>query len=160
MAPTWKSNKDRPTRSRSPRRDASSTPRGYKADLNKLFDTGEVPERFKRMMAELDPPSTEATDRQRLVRAMRSAETQVAFDAAASKLVAKHALPDDVGLLLRALDHHDEAVVQAALDGLIEMDGRRPLPKRALIKARLKTLRAVAEQDHTLTLVELLAERI
>lgn len=134
-----------------------ATPRGYKADLNKLFDKGEVPKRFKDVMSSA---STGATERQQLIRELRSTETEAEFHALLGKFVEAYELPEDEDLLSRAVDHPDEAVVRKALDALIETDARRPLKRRAVLKARLQTVLQVAKEGETIDLAEMLNDRM
>ncbi len=137
------------------------TSRSYKADLNKLFDKGEVPDRFKSMLADT-AKSSSATGaaRQQAIRKARTAETTADFNQACQDLIAEFDLPDDQKLLMRMLDHPEEEVIQRALEQLIEMDGRRPLHKRPLLRARLGTLEQIAQKDKTHNLLEQLGERL
>lgn len=134
--------------------------RGYKNDLNKLFDKGEMPDRFKSMLNEVGSSSAEGAERQKMLREARQAEASEEFFAICSDFIQKYELPDDQQLLMRMLDHPDESVVQKALEQLLDLDGRRPLQKRRLLAARLQTLEQVATQERTHELVKLLGERL
>jgi hypothetical protein len=136
------------------------SPRGYKSDLNKLFDKGEMPERFKEVLGGLSSQSGETAERQQLLRAARQAEAQSDFNEICTKILARFDLPDDQKLLLRILDHPEESAVRRALEQLIELDGRRPLMKRPLLSAKLSTLEQVAKEKETLEMVEMLKARL
>lgn len=136
------------------------SPRGYKSDLDKLFDKGEMPDRFKEVLGGGSSQSGDAAERQQLLRAARQAESQTEFNELCTTLLARFELPDDQKLLMRILDHPEEDVVQKALEQLIELDGRRPLQKRALLRTKLDTLAQVARQEKTHTMVAMLKERL
>ncbi len=136
-----------------------SAPRGYKSDLNKMFDTGKVPDRFKELVHDTSAGGKGA-DRQKLIRAARQAETAAEFKELMTKLVADYELPDDQALLIRALDHDQDDVLIAALDALIELDGRRPLTKRTILKMRLDTLEQVATNPAIFDMIEMLRARL
>lgn len=135
-----------------------TAPRGYKNDLNKLFDTGEVPERFKEIVG--TSGSAEGADRQKLIRLARTAETPQDFNVLMEQLVSKYELPDDQDLLIRGLDHPKEEIIRASLDALMEMDGTRPLTKRKLITARMEILEQVCKDPQIHDLIKLLRERL
>jgi hypothetical protein len=137
-----------------------SSPRGYKADLNKLFDTGKVPDRFKSLLSEGGEGSSQGTERQKLIRAARGAETPAAFNKAVAALVEQFTLPGDQPILMRALDHDDSKVVIAALEGLMELDDRHPLTKRKVLKIRLDTLEQVSRDIAVLDMIEMLRARL
>jgi hypothetical protein len=137
-----------------------TSPRGYKADLDKLFNTGQVPDRFKSIMSDASTATQEGVERQRLIREARQAETPADFHKAVGELVERFELPDDQDLLIRALDHESEKVILAALDSLIEMDGRRPLNKRTILKMRLDTLEQVSSQGAIFDMIGLLRARL
>lgn len=136
------------------------SPRGYKSDLNKLFETGEVPDRFKDVMSGLNSASGQSAERQKRIRDARNAESLEDFDAAIRALVADHTLPEDEPLLERMLDLEDEDLICMALDQLIEMDASRPIKRRAIIKLRLETIKQVAHSERTRSLAEMLHERL
>lgn len=137
-----------------------SSPRGYKADLNKLFDTGKVPDRFKELINEPGEGSSQGTERQKLIRAARAAETTADFNKAVSALVERFSLPGDQPILMRSLDHDDTKVIVAALEGLMELDDRHPLTKRKVLKMRLDTLEQVSREITVLDMIEMLRARL
>jgi len=137
-----------------------ATPRGYKSDLDKMFNTGEVPERFQPVMAELKSASGQSADRQKLIRQARLAEASADFEVIIRQLIADYSLPEDEELLIRMLDLDDEAMHHAALDILLEMEGSRPLKKRALLRLRLDTVLQLAKQSHTLEVAQMLRDRL
>ena len=133
--------------------------RGYRADLDRLFDKGEVSDKLKPVVAGLSA-SGEGAERQQLIREARLAESPKDFNALMSEIATKHNFPDDQNLMIRALDHPDEEIVRSALDTLIDMDGKRPLGRRQVLKARLETLRHVSTNIEILDLVEMLCARL
>ncbi len=142
---------------------ASSNPKatsGYKSDLNKLFDKGEVPESLKSIVSGISSQSGDAAERQQLLRQARQAETQAEFNVICNQILEKYELPDDQNLLTRMLDHPEESIVQKALEQLVELDGRRPLMKRALLRTRLVTVEQVARDQKTHDLLAFLKERL
>ena len=133
---------------------------GYKAELNKLFDKGEVSDRLKEVVGGISEAAGEGADRQRLIRDARAADDVVEFNSLIAQLHDGHRLPDDQDLMMRALDHPDESLVEAALDTLLDMDGRRPLARREVLKMKLKTLKHVSKNTGVLDMVELLEARL
>ena len=136
------------------------SPRGYMNDLNKLFDSGDVPDRFKELIEDTDSASGSSAHRQKMLRQARNTESRSEFAEIITNFCAKYDFPDDADLLVRVLDHPDEGIVCKALDRLIEMDGRRPLTKRKIIGMKLKTIAQVATDSKTVGLVEMLSERL
>jgi hypothetical protein len=120
----------------------------YKADLDKLFQSGgQVPDRFKGMLDKLKPEegSPEA-ERLSAIETLRTAEGFKDFiDAVNAYRKAGHALPDDEDLLTRMLDHPREGVVIEVLHHLIDLQGRRTIHRKAPIKARLETVKTMSE---------------
>ncbi|MEO1269938.1 MAG: hypothetical protein AAFX99_17770 [Myxococcota bacterium] len=136
------------------------SPRGYMNDLNKLFDSGDVPDRFKEILEDTESASGSSAQRQKMLRQARNSESSSAFVSIIEAFVKKYDFPDDEDLLVRVLDHPDEAIVCEALDRLIEMDGRRPLTKRKIIGMKLKTITQIATDSKTIGLVDMLSERL
>lgn len=149
-----------PGKARMRRVHTPSAGRGYKADLNKLFDKGEVSDRLKDVVSGLGSAAGEGADRQRLIREARQADDQASFNDLIGELHANHRLPDDQPLMMRALDHPDDKLVEAALDTLLEMDGKRPLVKREVLRMKLTTLKQVSTNTDVLDMVELLEARL
>ncbi len=133
---------------------------GYKAELNKLFDKGEVSDRLKEVVGGLSDAAGEGADRQRLIREARAAEEPEAFNDLIGQLHDAHRLPDDQELMMRALDHPNDELVEAALDTLLEMDGRRSLARRKVLRMKLATLKQVSKNTGVLDMVELLEARL
>lgn len=137
-----------------------ASPRGYKSDLDKMFNTGEVPDRFRDVMGGLKTASGQSAERQKLIRQARVAEAAADFEAIIRELITSYSLPEDEEILIRMLDLDDEALHTAALDILLEMDATRPLKKRALLRLRLDTVQQLARQSRTLELAQMLRERL
>ena len=140
--PTWRE-RDRKKDTSAHRRDESA-PRGaparvatataqYKRQLDALFDRGEVPDHLKDKLPAPDAAGgdPESKERVRLTRAVRQApsgpELVKALDALREKL---GAVPEDLELVLRFLEHPKDAVLAEAL-GHIEhaVALGNPLPK-------------------------------
>ncbi len=142
--PSWRE-RDRKKDGSAHRRDEAA-PRGaparvatataqYKRQLDALFDRGEVPEHLKDKLPapEAAGGDPEAKERVRLTRAVRQApsgpELVKALDALREKL---GAVPEDLELVLRFLEHPKDAVLAEALTHIehaVEMGN--PLPKTA-----------------------------
>ena len=125
--PTWRE-RDRKKDTSAHRRDESA-PRGaparvatataqYKRQLDALFDRGEVPDHLKDKLPAPDATGgdPESKERVRLTRAVRQApsgpELVKALDALREKL---GAVPEDLELVLRFLEHPKDAVLAEAL---------------------------------------------
>ncbi len=136
-----------------------SAGRGYKAALDRLFDKGEVSDQLKGVVAGLDGQVVGA-GRQQLVRMARMAETQPEFNSIMDQLFAEHRLPDDEEILVRSLDHPDEKLLESAIDSLVELDAKRPLIKRQIVKMKLQMLESVCTNADVIDMVEMLKARL
>ena len=124
------------------------TSKKYKADLEKLFESGgDVPERFQEVMKDLGPEegSPEA-ERRQAVDELRQADDFRAFVKAVSAYQRKgYELPDDEELLGRMLEHPRESIVLDVLNHLIDLHRRRTLKGSASLNARLKSVKTVSD---------------
>lgn len=149
----------------------------YKRDLDKLFSGGEVPERFRDLLGGLAPEGGEggeggddeeaAAAAEAQARAEYAAHVQALRDAESTgfrefvKAVsgfcqAGHALPEDMDLLIRMLDHPAQPVLRAVITHLIAMNERAPLERKTALKARVTTIRSMSDDTQTRKLVDTL----
>jgi hypothetical protein len=131
----------------------------YKGDLEKLFSGGgNVPDRFKDMMEDLEPEEgTPEAERKAAIDALRKAEQESfrEFVKAASEFQQSGMkMPDDENLLVRMLDHPDERVVRAVLEHYMDLSERRELQRTGPLKSRLSTVETMTDDPRTLKLVE------
>jgi hypothetical protein len=142
----------------------------YKRDLDKLFSGGGVPDRFKELMGGLAAPEevegaaeqAEAEARAahaEQVQALREAEAAGFRDfvkAVSGFCQAGNAMPDDMDLLIRMLDHPAEPVLRAVITHLIAMHEVEPLERKTALLARMGTIRTMSDDPQTLKLVNAL----
>jgi hypothetical protein len=148
----------------------------YKRDLDKLFSGGEVPERFRELLGGLAPEvnrkegsddEAAAAAAEAAARAEYAARVQGLRDAEAAgfrefvKAVsvfcqAGHALPEDMDLLIRMLDHPAQPVLRAVITHLIAMGERAPLERKSALRARVTTIRSMSDDAQTRKLVDTL----
>lgn len=134
--------------------------KNYKKDLDKLFAPGgAVPDRFKGLMGKLKDEVPVDEVRDAALKAMHDAEDFRAFAAAAREFrKAKHALPDDEDMLIRMLDLPDERAVQDVLQHILDLDRRRGFDRKRPLRNRIETIRSIAEDPKTETLLAKIAE--
>ena len=136
------------------------TDKKYKKDLEKLFKSGgEVPERFKGLMSKVKDGADLDPDRAAAVQTLRDAEDFSSFAAAVREFrKAGHALPDDEDMLIRMLDLPDERAVQAVLEHILDLDRRRGFDRKAPLRNRIATLRALSDDPKTEALLAKISE--
>lgn len=137
----------------------------YKSDLDKLFKGGgDVPDRFKDMMGDLEPEEgTPEAARKAAIDALRKAEEEGFREfVAAVKDFQKTGIkwPDDENLLIRMLDHPDERVVRDVMEHYLDLADRRELERTGPLKSRLSTVETMTDDPRTLGLVEKVREII
>ena len=129
----------------------------YKRDLDKLFSNdGQVPDRFKALLSELDESDEEGAWRDS-VAALKAAQDEGfrPFVKAATQFVRDgHRLPDDEDLLVRLLDHPSERVLIPVLEHMLDMHERVTLERADRIKTRLKTVAMAFDDRQVSQLVE------
>lgn len=132
----------------------------YKRDLEKLFKSGgDVPERFKELMSGLKDGADADPERAEAVQALRDAGDFRTFVAAVRDYrKVGHELPNDEDLLVRMFDVPDERTLQAVLAHILDLHRRRGFDRTAPIRNRLTTLRSLAEDPKTVTLLDQIAE--
>lgn len=123
----------------------------YKRDLDKLFKSGEVPERFKEMFEGLEPEEgTPEAARKEAIAEVRQAEGFRGFVKAVSEYrKVGWAWPDDEDLLIRMLDHPDERVVREVLEHAADQITRRSWDRVAPLKNRLSTVETMSDDPRT-----------
>lgn len=131
----------------------------YKRDLDKLFSGGgNVPDRFKDVMEDLEPEEgTPEAERKEAIDALREAEEEGfrAFVQAVNEFRASGIrMPDDENLLVRMLDHPDERVIRDVLEHYIDLAGRRELQRTGPLESRLSTVETMSDDPRTRKLVD------
>ncbi|QDG50716.1 hypothetical protein FIV42_08230 [Persicimonas caeni] len=134
----------------------------YKRDLDKLFKSGEMPERFKEMMKGLEPEEgTPEAERKAAIDELRKADGFREFATAVSEYrKAGWTYPDDEDLLIRMLDHPDERVVRDALEHVADLAGRRGFDRVTPLKNRLSTIKTMSDDPRTRKAVAQVEEAI
>jgi hypothetical protein len=134
----------------------------YKRDLDKLFKSGQVPDRFKEMLKGLEPKEgTPEAERKAAIDAVREADGFRAFvDAVNEYQKVGWKLPDDENLLIRMLDHPDERVVRDVLEHVADLAGRRELDRITPLKNRLSTIKTMSDDPRTRKAVARVEEAI
>lgn len=143
-------------KSRGAQRSDKSGSAKYKRELDKLFSSGETPERFKDLMKGIEPEEgTPEAERKEAIQALRDAEGFREFARAVNEYrEAGWEFPDDENLLIKMLDHPDERVVRAALEHYLDLGGRRELERIPPLKNRLSTIRTMSDDPRTRKLVD------
>jgi len=106
----------------------------YKRQLDALFDRGEIPPHLKdKLPAPEAPVDPAARERVRLTRAVRGAASGAALISALDALRSTlGAVPEDLELVLRFLEHPSDAVLREALARVEHvLDAGLPFPKAA-----------------------------
>lgn len=178
--PSWRE-RDRKKDQSAHRRDESA-PRGaparvatataqYKRQLDALFSRGEVPEHLKDKLpapaaADGDPegPGAASKERVRLTRAVRQApsgpELIKALDALRENL---GAVPEDLELVLRYLEHPRDAVLAEALthvEKAVELGNPLPKTARKTFVERLKGISLTSFDPRVQARAEALVSRL
>jgi hypothetical protein len=148
---------NRPKKDREKRSDAK-----YKRDLDKLFKSGQVPDRFKEMLKGLEPEEgTPEAERKAAIEAVRQADGFRAFVKAVSEYQkVGWKLPDDEDLLIRMLDHPDERVVRDVLEHVADLANRRSFERVTPLKNRLSTIKTMSDDPRTRKAVAQVEEAI
>jgi hypothetical protein len=130
----------------------------YRKDLDALFQAGgELPDRFKgTAIADKLKPEEGSAEAEWLeaIKELRETEGFREFAMAVRKFRrAGHKLPHDEDLLVRMLDLPDERTVQAVLEQVLEMDRKAGFGRTNAVKNRIATIRSLAEDPRTETLL-------
>lgn len=128
-----------------------SSSKSYRSALDKLFDGGELPERFQRLTKARDTLSTgDGSPRQAALKRLRNAVGQSdVVDAVKELLELDGELPREPDALLSALQHPDETIQRQAISLLRELVAERPLKRGDLLKQRLRRIEELAEDPQT-----------
>jgi len=132
----------------------------HKKDLENFFKGGaKVPDHLKHLKEKLEASDPVDEARVAALQALRDAEDFRAFVAAFREFrKAGHAMPDDEELLIRMLDLPDERSLQVVLEHIISVHRRRGFDRTTPLKNRMSTIRAIAEDPKTETLLSKIAE--
>lgn len=133
----------------------------YKNDLDALFTSGgKVPERFQKLMGDLEPEEgSEEAEWRAAVAELRGVEGFREFAAAVTKFRrAGNRLPDDEDLLIKILDHPSERIVADTLAHILDLHKRRGFERTAPLKNRLQAMRSIAEDARTIELLDQVAQ--
>ncbi|MCA9541822.1 MAG: hypothetical protein KC620_23155 [Myxococcales bacterium] len=129
--------REAPTGGRAPRVESATA--AYKRSLDAFFDRGVVPDHLKDKL----PAGTDGgpSERQKLIREIRAAKTGKDVEKALDRLIADFGMPDDMEILLRALEHSKDAVLAEVLAKIeTYVDSGQQVPKKKLFAERLKGL--------------------
>lgn len=131
-----------------------SSSKGYRAALDKLFDGGELPDRFQRLTKARDTLATgEGSPRQAALKRLRNAVGRGdVVEAVKELLEIDGALPREPDALLSALQHPDESIQRQAISLLKELVAERPLKRGDLLRQRLRRIEELAEDPETVKL--------
>lgn len=133
----------------------------YKKDLDRLFKSGEVPDRFKSLMEKVKDGADVDPERAAAIEGLRDAEDFRAFAKAAREYrKAGFDLPNNEDLLIKMLDLPDERMVQAVLAHILELHRKRGFDRLTPIRNRVATIRSVSEDPKTETLLAQIEEII
>jgi hypothetical protein len=137
----------------------------YKAELDRFFEKGvasdRIKDQIKKAASDRDPKAeADNPERVRLIRKVRTAETFDEFVQAVDTLRAGDGLPNDVDLLVRALEHPTEEVIRDALARLLGLASRLDLTSLKSIRIRLASLDNVVHDQETLEAMARLRERL
>jgi hypothetical protein len=128
-----------------------SSSKSYRSALDKLFDGGELPDRFQRLAKARDTLATgDGSPRQAVLKRLRNAVGQSdVVDAVKELLELDGELPREPDALLSALQHPDESIQRQAISLLKELVAERPLKRADLLRQRLRRIEDLAEDPET-----------
>lgn len=131
--------------------------KSYRSALDKFFEGGDLPDRYQKLSNVKDNlKQSGGSPRQKAIRKLREAVGRFEVkDALTAYLEIDPELPQDVDALLAVLQHPDEGQVQRALALLDEMSRTRDLPRKELLRQRLRQVEDLSEERET---IEMAAE--
>ena len=129
----------RPEGPAGPRRERSQ--KSYRAALDRAFDSGAI---GKLLGSE---PRTEGESRAKQLAAIRDAGTPDDLCGAVDRALADGPLPDDAEIWARVAEHRDMDRVREALSHLAALLDAQPLKRSRALKARLRYLEEIAEDE-------------
>ncbi len=110
----------------------------YKGDLDKMFDTGEVPDYLKGQFSQGDQ---KVEGRLQLLASIKKAtDKHELTDAVKNYLTKFDDFPEDPDLLLQLLDYQDENVVLKVALQVHQYASTRPLPHKQQFKLKVDSL--------------------
>jgi hypothetical protein len=141
---------------------ADSSSKGYRSALDKLFDGGELPERYQGLSkARSDLAKGDGSPRQEALKRLRNAmDKSEVVAAVADYLEVDGELPREPDALLSVLQHPDETLVRKAISLLKEIVAERPFKRGELLRQRLRKVEDLAEEPETATLASELRHMI
>ncbi|OGR10367.1 MAG: hypothetical protein A2341_22895 [Deltaproteobacteria bacterium RIFOXYB12_FULL_58_9] len=125
------------------KRERTSEYRSYKAQLNRLFEGGAMPDALKERLD--DGMMAEKKKRQEGIDAIKTATTPKAMLAALGLYEDAHGFPEDEMVLAKLLDLTDEQVVLKAVRTIDRLLGEERLKKSSSFKARLQTVQMIID---------------
>jgi hypothetical protein len=137
----------KPAQDRNDRRSAAYGK--YKSELNRLFDSGGVAEKFK---DELDDGSEDSAKAKK-TKALRKAEGDEFF-ALLGEYLAAWGMPENTEVLVKATTSGDLAIVKKAVAALAAKAAGERVPGRAAMLERLRTLVMTAGDPELAGLVD------
>jgi len=129
----------RPDGPTGPRRERSQ--KSYRAALDRAFEIGAI---GKLLGSE---PRTEGQSRAKQLADIRDAATPQDLTGAVDRALVEGPLPDEVEIWARVVDHRDMNRVREALSRLAALLDAQPLKRTRALKARLRYLEEIAEDD-------------
>jgi len=136
-----------------PRREKS-----YRATLDRLFDSGKIAELVEQKTGE---PRGEADNRIKALARIRDAASREDVTASVDDYLKKYdALPDDLELWARVLEHRDPSMQMDAMqriDGLLELE--QPKRTRAML-GQLRMIRDIGDEREMVELAKRLIDRL
>ena len=142
----------RPESPAGPRRER--TQKTYRAALDRAFASGAI----GKLLGEA--PRAEGDGRQVQLAAIRNATTPEDASAAVDRALAQGPLPDDVEIWARVIEHRDMDRVREALLRLAALIDAQPLKRTRALRARLRYLEEISEDDEIRRLAAALRPRL
>jgi hypothetical protein len=153
---TWREiDQMRESKSRSPEpkkqtRESVVAQKQYKANLDRLFDSGEAPKLLGKKITTPASPETRIAK----MKAVRDAIGRDEITKAVDHLLALGPLPTDEEILTQALEHRKEPQVQEVINLLLTWLERNKPKRQATLKARLAGLVSNADDQETKDLAQ------
>jgi hypothetical protein len=142
---------------------AEDRSKSYRSALDSFFDGGTLPERYQKLTKTKDAlrETGDGSPRQVALRRLKSAVGRSEVEAAfADYLAVDSDLPRDPEALLAVLQHSNETYVRGAIVLLGEIAGWRSLPRKELLRQRLRQIEDLAEEPETVAMASELRYRM
>jgi hypothetical protein len=127
----------------------------YKAQLDRLFDSGEA---GKLLGKKVEAPS--ADSKLAKIKAVRDAIGRDDITRAVDALLAMGPLPQDEEVLTQALEHRNEGKIQEVLSTLLSWLERNIPKRKATLKARLSGMISNADEAETKELAQRVLDKL